>query len=158
DGCHIPCGRAAGALLVWGARIPGHRGLLDGPDLVVRAGAWVVPRMPLTGGRAGLGSVSPPGPRGGRFCPAGGVGWWVPRSPARSARAAACTRLVTASLRKMLVTCTAAVDRLMNSSPAIWALLRPAATSRSTASSRPVRAYGAGACAGGGSAAVVSSG
>ena len=49
----------------------------------------------------------------------------------------------------MLLTCTPAVFGLMYSSAPISALVRPAASSRSTASSRSVSPYGAGAGADG---------
>ena len=52
--------------------------------------------------------------------------------------AAAWTRPETPSLRKMLLTCTLAVLVLMYSSAPIWGLVRPAASSRSTVSSRSV--------------------
>src|SRR5215470_20167660 len=65
-------------------------------------------------------------------------GWRGYSRPVRSARAAAWTRPDTPSLRKMLLTRTPAVLGLMYSSAPIWALVRPAASSRSTASSRPV--------------------
>ncbi len=56
--------------------------------------------------------------------------------------AAASPRLATLSLLKMLDTCTLAVLAEMNSSAAISRLLRPAATSCRTSSSRAVRPNG----------------
>ena len=53
----------------------------------------------------------------------------------------------------MLVTCTLAVLGLMYSSAPIWALVRPAASSRSTASSRLVSPWDARASAGSGTVA-----
>ena len=59
--------------------------------------------------------------------------------PLRWAMAAAWTRLVAWSLRRMLVTWTLAVFGLMYSRAPIWALVRPSTSSRRTSSSRSVR-------------------
>jgi AAA ATPase domain len=59
--------------------------------------------------------------------------------PSRWAMAAASTRPVTPSLASRLETCTPTVLGLMNSSWAIWRLLRPAATNASISASRGVR-------------------
>ena len=54
----------------------------------------------------------------------------------RCAKALASTRLAVPVLAKMLVTCLATVLELMTRASAIWGLLRPAARSRRTSSSR----------------------
>ena len=60
-------------------------------------------------------------------------------SPARAASIAASMRLLTPSLSRMCVTWTLAVFGLMNSSRAIWPLVRPRATSARTSASRADR-------------------
>jgi hypothetical protein len=83
----------------------------------------------------------------GRPAPASGQS-----RPRRWAMAAASTRPAAPSLARMLETCTPTVLGLMNNAWAIWRLLRPAATSASTSTSRGVRpscAAGAGAAAAG---------
>jgi hypothetical protein len=80
-----------------------------GPDAALSA----------TGNLGAEGSVDPSG-----YGPAGG--WST--SPNRCAAVAACTRLVTPSLRRTLETWTLAVLPLMNSASPISRLDRPAAT------------------------------
>jgi len=68
-----------------------------------------------------------------------GFGSQEPRMPLRWAIAAAWTRLVAWSLRRIEVTWTLAVLGLMYSRAPIWALVRPSTSSRRTSSSRSVR-------------------